>query len=354
MRVSTNMIHSTSFDAIAKHQNDLLRIQEQLSTGKKVNRPSDDAVGITQIHKLTQTINTIDQYAKNGIYAKSQLVLEETAITNTVDVLQRVRELAVQMSTDTYNADQRKQTAAEVQQLMLHVKSIMNQKNSDGEHMFAGNNVNLLPFVDDPANPGFLTYIGNLAVADGGKPEANFGGRFVKIGFDVTNELKPDDQFNMSRVRITDAGSRVFGMDLDNPTASLGQIGINDANSTPPSQVPADATTIDGNIYNVMQVMYLRLMDGERPGDDILDSLKQSVTNMSENLAVIGGRQNRIEAQYDAGESFKMALTERRMNIEELDLVKGISDFTVKQNALQMAQQVFTRVQQMSLFDYLR
>lgn len=155
MRVSTNMIHSTSFDAIAKHQNDLLRIQEQLSTGKKVNRPSDDAVGITQIHKLTQTINTIDQYAKNGIYAKSQLVLEETAITNTVDVLQRVRELAVQMSTDTYNADQRKQTAAEVQQLMLHVKSIMNQKNSDGEHMFAGNNVNLLPFVDDPANPGF-------------------------------------------------------------------------------------------------------------------------------------------------------------------------------------------------------
>lgn len=199
-----------------------------------------------------------------------------------------------------------------------------------------------------------MTYIGNLAVADGGKPEANFGGRFVKIGFDVTNELKPDDQFNMSRVRITDAGSRVFGMDLDNPTASLGQIGINDANSTPPSQVPADATTIDGNIYNVMQVMYLRLMDGERPGDDILDSLKQSVTNMSENLAVIGGRQNRIEAQYDAGESFKMALTERRMNIEELDLVKGISDFTVKQNALQMAQQVFTRVQQMSLFDYLR
>lgn len=349
MRVSTNMIHSTSFDAIAKHQNDLLRIQEQLSTGKKVNRPSDDAVGITQIHKLTQTMNTIDQYAKNGIYAKSQLVLEETAITSTVDALQRVRELAVQMSTDTYNEDQRKQTAAEVQQLMLHVKSIMNQKNSDGEHMFAGNNVKDLPFVDDPANPGFLTYIGNLDVADGGKPEANFGGRFVKIGFDVTNELKPDDEFNMSRVRITDTGSKVFGMDITNPSANLDDAGIVAVNG-----IPANPADIDGNVYNVMQVMYLRLTEGERPGDDILDSLKQSITNMSENLAAIGGRQNRIETQYDAGESFKMALTERKMNIEELDLVEGISDFTVKQNALQMAQQVFTRVQQMSLFDYLR
>jgi flagellar hook-associated protein 3 FlgL len=350
------MIHNTSFDAITKHQNDILRIQEQLSSGKQVNRPSDDPVGITQIHRLTQTMNTIDQYAKNGVYAKSQLVLEETAITNTVDALQRVRELAVQMSTDTYNADQRKQTAAEVQQLMLHVKSIMNQKNSDGEHMFSGNNVKDLPFVEDVDNPGFLRYVGNIdpanpdpAFADLAKPEANFGGRFVKIGFDVTNELKPDDEFNMSRVRITDAGSKVFGMDLENPQATLAQVGIDDA-----SGIPADATTIDGNIYNVMQVMYLRLMDGERPGDDVLDSLQQSITNMSENLSVIGGRQNRIETQYDAGETFKMALTERRMTIEEKDLVEGISEFTVKQNALQMAQQVFQRVQQMSLFDYLR
>lgn len=341
MRVSTNMIHSTSFDAIAKHQNDLLRIQEQLSTGKKVNRPSDDAVGITQIHKLTQTINTIDQYAKNGIYAKSQLVLEETAITNTVDAVQRVRELAVQMSTDTYNEDQRRQTAAEVQQLMLHVKSIMNQKNSDGEHLFAGNNVKTLPFMDDPdpANAGFITYIGHPNAAADQRPEANFGGRFVKIGFDVTNQLKPDDEFNMSRVRITDAGSRVFGLDLNDPSATI---------------TTDDGNTVDANLYNVMQVMYLRLMDGERPGDDVLDNLQQGITNLSENLAAIGGRQNRIEAQYDAGESFKMALTERRMNIEELDLVEGISDFTLKQNALQMAQQVFTRVQQMSLFDYLR
>ncbi|WP_044409869.1 flagellar hook-associated protein FlgL [Thiomicrospira microaerophila] len=353
MRVSSNMIHNTSFDAITKHQNDILRIQEQLSSGKKVNRPSDDPVGITQIHRLTQTMNTIDQYAKNGVYAKSQLVLEETAITNTVDALQRVRELAVQMSTDTYNEDQRKQTASEVQQLMLHVKSIMNQKNSDGEHMFAGNNVRDLPFVDDPANPGFLTYIGNLDVADGGKPEANFGGRFVKIGFDVTNELKPDDEFNMSRVRITDTGSKVFGMDITNPGATLEKAGEK-AGIVSENGIPNDPAAIDGNVYNVMRVMYERLMVGDRPGDDVLESLQQSITNMSENLASIGGRQNRIETQYDAGETFKMALTERRMTIEEKDLVEGISEFTVKQNALQMAQQVFQRVQQMSLFDYLR
>jgi flagellar hook-associated protein 3 FlgL len=350
MRVSSNMIHNTSFDAIGKHQADLLKIQEQMSTGKQVNRPSDDPVGMTQIHRLNKTMNTIDQYAKNGLYAKSQLVLEETAITNTVDVLQRVRELAIQMSTDTYNEDQRKQTASEVSQLMLHVKSIMNQKNSDGEFLFAGNHVKEIPFIDDPDNPGFITYIGNPVADIGGdpelspfKPDAIFGGRFVKIGFDVNNELKPNDEFNMSRVRVSDSGNQVFGFyktrdELDNFDY--------DQSALEPD--------MDPNIYNVMRVMHDRLQAGERPGDDVLADFDRALRNMSENLATIGSRQNRIESQYDAGETFKMALTERRMTIEDKDLVEGISEFTLKQNALQMAQQVFQRVQQMSLFDYLR
>jgi flagellar hook-associated protein 3 FlgL len=347
MRVSSNMIHNTSFDAIGKHQADLLKIQEQMSSGKQINRPSDDPVGTTQIHRLNKTMNTIDQYADNGRYAKSQLVLEETAITNTVDVLQRVRELAVQMSTDTYNEDQRRQTASEVSQLMLHVKSIMNQKNSDGEFLFSGNNVKDIPFVDDPNNPGFLTYIGNPVAGDlepdNHKPDAIFGGRFVKIGFDVNNELKPNDEANMSRVRVTDSGNQVFGFyktreELDNFDYTQ-------------SALEPD---MDPNIYNVMRVMHDRLLEGERPGDDVLEELRKGIDNMSANMAVIGSRQNRIEAQYDAGETYKIALTERRMVIEDKDLVEGISEFTLKENALQMAQQVFQRVQQMSLFDYLR
>lgn len=339
MRVSTNQFFQMGFGSINKHQNNLLDIQEKLSTMKRVNRPSDDPVAMSQIHSLNRTKNTIDQYKQNGEFAKSQLALEETNVTDTIDVLQRIRVLGIQMSNDTYNADQRRATAAEVQQLMQHVKGIMNTKNSEGEYAFAGNNVKDTPFVDDVDNPGFLIYIGNIdpnhpdpEFAALARPEANFGGRFVQIGFDHTDELRPNDEYNMSRVRITDAGSKVFGFEpYDSSTLVDGQ---------------------DKNIYNTLKVMFDRLMAGEKPGDDVLDDLKNAITNMSEVVAGIGSRQVRIEAQYNAGEAFKISLQDRQKDIEELDVIEGISKFTVHQISLQMAQQVFSRVQQMSLFNY--
>lgn len=335
MRVTTNQVFAMGFNAIQKHQNDLLDVQEKLSTGMRVNRPSDDPVATSQIHTINRTINTIDQYARNGDYAKSQLVLEETAVQDTIDILQRVRELAVQMSNDTYNEDQRRNAAYEIDQLQLHVKGTMNMKNSEGEYMFAGSNVKNTPFVEDPdpARAGFMTYIGNPNAGADYRAEANYGGRFVQIGFDHTDKLEPDDEYNMSRVRITDTGTRVYGF-----------------NTYPATSLPAG---VDNNIWNVMEVMKQRLLNGEKPGDDVLDDLKNSITNMSEVLSDIGGRSIRVDTQYTAGEAFKMPLIERRMNIQEMDLVEGVSKFTITQNALQMAQQVFSKVQQMSLFNFM-
>lgn len=334
MRVSTNLYHLMGFSAINKHQNNILDASEKLSTGHRVNRPSDDPVGQSQIHSLNRAINTLDQYAKNGEYAKSQLVLEETALQDTVNILQRVRVLGIQMSNDTYNAGQRRDAAAEIEQLQLHIKGTMNMKNSEGEYMFSGNNVKDTAYIDDPLNPGFLTYIGTPNAGPDYKPEANYGGRFVQIGFDHTDKLEPDDEYNMSRVRITDSGSAVFGF-----------------NTYPSTSLPPG---VDDNLWNVLEVMRTRMVAGDRPGDDVLDDLKSSITNLSEVIAGIGGRQVRIETQYEAGESFKIPMIERRSNIQDMDLVEGISKLTISQNALQMAQQVFTKVQQMSLFNYLR
>jgi flagellar hook-associated protein 3 FlgL len=343
MRVSTNLFHVTSFNGIHGHQRELLDIQEKLSTGKQVNKPSDDPVGQTLIHTLNRTMNTLDQYAKNGDYAKTQLVLQETAVSDTITVVQRVRELGLQMMNGTYNPDQRRHAAAEVGQLLMHVKNNMNLKNSEGQYIFTGNNVNTTPFVDDPQNPGYITYVGNEQVLGVDHvPESNFGGRFVQIGFDHRDRLEPDDEYNMSRVRISDTGSTVYGFEANNyQVQSLTQ----DARLNQP---------VDDNIYNVMRLLEQQLLDGEKPTPEVIEDLKNGITNLSNVLSSVGGRFNRIETQYDAGQEFKLAVTEHKMKIEEQDLVEGISKFTVTQNALQMAQQVFSKVQGMSLFDYIR
>ncbi len=342
MRISTNQFHSQGVNSIQKHQADVLEVQLQLSTGKRVNAASDDPVATAQIHSLNRTMNTIDQYARNGEYAKSQLVLEETAISDSTIQLQRARELSIQMLNGTYSDADRQATAAELEQIIQQTKNMMNYRNSEGELIFAGSSVFAeQAFVEDVNNPGYYAYIGSTNAigqveSDGVTPVydelAGYGSRFVQIGFDADNRLTADDQGDSSRIRVTDNGDKVFG--ITTTTAFTG--------------------TPDSNILNVLVELKNALAAGNEPPPGVVDDLTSGIEQLSEVRAEIGGRQNRIEAQYDAGESFKIALEERRMNLEDMDLVKGSTDLTKSQNALEVAQQVFTRVQSMSLFDYLR
>ncbi len=341
-RISTNLFHSQGFSSIQKHQQEVLDTQIKLSTGKRVNTPSDDPVAMNQIHSLNRTMNTIDQYATNGEFAKSQLVLEETAVSDVISSLQRARELTIQMLNGTYTPEDRQSASAEVGQIIEQVKSMMNYRNSEGELLFAGNSVFAeKAFVEDVNNPGYYTYIGSTNAigqveSDGVTPvydsQANYGARFVQIGFDDDNKLEPTDSGDPSRVRISDNGDKVFS--IATTTAFTG--------------------TPDQNVLNVLVELQNSLDAGNPPATGIAQDLFSGIEQLSTVQAEIGGRQNRIETQYDAGESFKIALEERRQNIEDMDLVEGITDLTKFQNALDMAQQVFSRVQDMSLFNYLR
>ncbi|MDX1795489.1 MAG: flagellar hook-associated protein FlgL [Hydrogenovibrio sp.] len=340
MRVSTSQFYSQSYSAIAKHQNSVMQIQEQISSGKRVNRPSDDPVATSQINSLNKTIDSLAQFKKNGDYARSQLSLEETQITSAVDAVQRARELSLQMMNDTYSAKDRQSTAKEVGQLIDHLSSLMNSTNSEGELIFAGNNVNANEaFVVDAANsaglqPGnqFLAYIGSANAGAAYDVQANYGARFVQIGFDANHKANADDKGDASRVRITDKGSSVFNI----PGAT---------------SLPAG---VDPNLVNVLVQLKDTLDQGLQPSAAIGDDLQAGIKQMAKQLAEIGGRQNRIDSQATASDSYSITIKERLSNLQDLDMVKGITDLTTKQNALQAAQQVFSKVQGMSLFNYLK
>lgn len=453
MRVSTNQFHSQGINSIQKHQVDVLDAQLKLSTGKRVNVASDDTVALNQIHSLNHTLDSIDQFAKNGNYAKSQLSQEEGAITDTVSSLQRARELALRVANGSFNEQNRQATAVELDQIIKQISSMANYTNSDGDKLFAGNSTDAaLAYGKDVANPGYTAYVGHpnagsSAAGDALKnPDdaydklANYGARFVQIGFDGDNHLSANDQGDPSRIRVTDSGSKVFSIpdgstefktalphvsSLVTPTtletATLkfypmteGQTvtvaGLSyTANSAMTEQEVASAFATGsatatgsyagaltgwsaGSVTNNREVIFetttgavgekvadiavSKGIDPYPPEDNILNVLIElkrdlenndvsnvsdyvkdmdgSISQLSEVRAELGGRQNRIEAQYDAGESFKITLEARKSELEDMDMVQGITDLTSSQNALQVAQQVFTKVQAMNLFDYLR
>lgn len=349
MRISTSQFNSQSLSGINQHQNTIMQLEEKLTTGKNINRPSDDPSGLNQVHSLNKTMGQLDQYKKNGEFAKGQLNLEETQLQTTVGDLQRARVLSLQMMNGTYNEADRKATAQEVGQIIEHLKNVMNSSNPERELLFAGSNVNeQAAFVADVNNPGYYAYIGSDNATGGARPEANFGARYVQISFDADNRLEADDQGDSSRVRITDNGNKLFTIP-DNPDPAENTTFTRGGTTVfPPGLEP------DRNILNLMVEFKAYLDEGKTPPGSIASDMDMAIKNISSNLAEIGGRQNRIENQATAGDTFKIALTERRMTIEDTDVVDAISKFTLAKGALQLAQQMFSKVQEMSLFNYIR
>ena len=330
-RISTNLFYHTGLSAMEKHSDNLLRIQEQLSSGKRVNRPSDDPVAVSKLHNLNKSLNTIDQLVENGRYAKSQLELEDVVLNDATSVLQRARELTIQMMNDSYNAADRQATAEEIDQLIQQMRNLTNTRNPEKELLFAGLDSTLDAAFADSNGDGFYEYQG-----------ATSGQRFVQIGFDNDNFIAPNDLGDPSRVRIGDRGSRAFSV----TGTEGGQITITR---------PGGATqNVDNNVLNVLVNLRDWLRSGEQPPPEIGDQLYQAITNISQTQAEVGGRVNRIDSQYEALQTFQLTLKDHKKNLEEVDIVKATADFTQTQVALQFAQQAFAKVQQISLFNYLR
>ncbi|AHF02331.1 hypothetical protein THIAE_07375 [Thiomicrospira aerophila AL3] len=343
MRTSTSYSFMNGLATMQRQQSDLTQIQEKIITGKRINRPSDDAAGSFQVQILNQNIRQIDQFKNNGDTAKAELQLQETVLNSGTDILQRTREIALQMASGTFNPTQRQQAAVEIEQLMQAMQVEMQTRNSQGQYLFSGNNVADRPFVEDSANPGFLIYIGNIdpdlanPMAGFARPEASVANRTVQISFEGQDQVSPDPAQNPARIRLGEVGSEVFGAGFANNFQST-------ANRVPP---------VDSNIYNVMAVMREQLLAGTPPSSEVIDDLKSGIDQFSSSLTAIGVRTNRIEMAADAGEEYKIALTIRRGALEDQDLAKGITQLTLTQAALEVAQQTFVRVQQLNLFNFI-
>ncbi|WP_315907146.1 flagellar hook-associated protein FlgL [Priestia koreensis] len=130
--LSTNMLRnlSTSYERMGKYQ-------DQLSTGKKINRPSEDPViamkGISYRRDLSQT----EQYKANFSEAYNWIENSDAALDKATQAMQRIRELVVQASNDTYDTSQRGSIATEIDQLKEHLITIANTQVGD-KYIFNG------------------------------------------------------------------------------------------------------------------------------------------------------------------------------------------------------------------------
>lgn len=183
MRVSSNLIYRQGIDSILRQQSELLRAQEEVSTGKKVLLPSDDPSAVSRLIGIEESLSQIEQFDENINYATQRLNAEETSLESSLLVLQRVRELSIQAANTGGNNLQGQQAiASEIREKLSEILDYANTRDENGDYIFSGFQSKTQAFSSDGAgNFSFNGDQGQLGVRIGSSRQVVAGDSGAEI-----------------------------------------------------------------------------------------------------------------------------------------------------------------------------
>lgn len=145
VRITQTMLSNNMLRNLNKSYRAMDKYQDQLATGKKINRPSDDPVAATRGMFYRSTVIEIEQFKRNADEGLSWMEITDESLDQVTSALQRVRELTVQGSNGTYEQLSLDAIANEVEQLRSHIGDISNTTIGD-RYIFSGTETKTKPF----------------------------------------------------------------------------------------------------------------------------------------------------------------------------------------------------------------
>ncbi|WP_243361680.1 flagellar hook-associated protein FlgL [Fundidesulfovibrio terrae] len=197
-RVAQQMIYTNSLNNMNSTLTQLMESNMQAASQKKVNRPSDDPVGMTRILNDRSSLAAIDQYKTNISMANGWLNLADSTMVQVNTVITRVKELAEQAATGTLSADNRSQIASEARQLFKQLVGMANTQ-FNGNSIFAGQKITDPPYSETLA----LTTNQQGVVSNAGYKIDGFAETTSLVQFTTSGTLSAGSTYRYS----TDGGS---------------------------------------------------------------------------------------------------------------------------------------------------
>ncbi|QNO14475.1 flagellar hook-associated protein FlgL [Alkalicella caledoniensis] len=296
MRITSRMLMKNMLNNLSKNNRRLENVSQQLSTGKRINKPSDDPGDTVRSLRIRTELNEIKQYRKNIDTAKSILQYSDDALDNVGQGMHRAMELGVQALNDTYDESQRQAIAAEI-------NGILEDMLQGGNSTFANRYI----FAGTTTNPPFVA-------------ERNDNGEITSIEFVGNNESKP---FELGIGSTMDTGMN--GPGIFNP------------------------------VFDGLIALRNGLMSSNR--EDIstgYDQVKQAFDSLLVDRADLGARVNQLELTEERMASAEFNLKKLQSDVEDVDMYEAAMNLA-NIEALHMAGlNVTARIIQPTLIDYLR
>lgn len=320
MRVSTSQIFDTGTLGIQRTQGELFKLQNQLSTGRRILSPADDPIGASQALLATQSKEVNQQFLDNQATATTQLRLVESKLGQVGDELQAIFEKTVQAGNGSYSASDRGQIAAELKQRLGNLLGLANTKDAAGLYVFSGFQTNVQPFQVTGAG-------GNYQIAPPANPYATYGGdggvQSLQVSASQTMAVTENGMDVFMQVR--DGLGNLTGRSIFDSVQNL--VDILDPNSG----IPFNATA-----YN-----------------QALGDMQAAIDHIATKRASVGARLQSLEGLNAVGEDVALFYEQRVSDLQDLDYAQAISDMSKKKIQLEAAQLSFKQTSQLSLFNIL-
>jgi flagellar hook-associated protein 3 FlgL len=293
MRITQQVTYNTYINDLMRRQESIYDLHRQLSTGKRVNLPSDDPVKTDDILSSKSMLADMDQYDRNIDGGISYLSIVEKTLDSAKDVLTKLQELAVDQASGTKDSASRANTAIVVNNLFKELISLSNTS-YDNRYVFSGYKTDT---------------------------EA----------FDSTGVFQGD-------------GSR-YGVQTG-PNTTV-EVGVNGGEAF-------SGTGGGVDIFQIISAFEAALTGNDASGiQAAIDDLDEAFNQISNAVADIGGKVTRLSAMKDSLANSRLQLKTNISGLEDADLTSVISELKLGQIALEAAMTSAGKVFSVNIFDYL-
>lgn len=163
MRIATRTVYDFQKSQLGGLFQNMAEANNVVSTRRRINKLSDDPIGLTQVLNFKSGYNYLQQLNTNIENGRTWLTSAETSLESVKDKTLSMKTLALKMKNDSVNADQRKDAVNQVNAALAELINLANTQ-VRGEYIFSGNRTNIQPFVfDNPNDPRTISYYGDLS-----------------------------------------------------------------------------------------------------------------------------------------------------------------------------------------------
>lgn len=295
MRVTNSMMVRNMLGHLQNNMEDLNNLNEQLSSGKLFQKPSDSPIKVSDSLNYKSILNRNTQYQRNLGQAENWLNSTESALKSGTEVIQRARELTIYASTDSLTSEDRKKIASEVEQLRDELVDISQAKQGDN-YIFSGQRIDQKPFNITKTPDYEVDYQGDK--------------RTITRQFNDGVEMK----INLN-------GEDVFKDDIE-----------------------------------ALNNLYEDLKDGEKSEEigTYLEKMDTSIDNFINLRSQVGAKLNRVKMTESRLTSEELHITKMKSENEDADLAEVITNLKMEETVYRASLASGSRIMQQSLVDFMR